>query len=271
VKSLALPIACLLHPAAAQVQYGSVGGARFDENKIAVAADSRGIVNTSSGRGIDDSVCKVVALSRNIVFVSTGVVKSFGLGPLVPDWDNVKLARDAIAKISAQSPDARPDIAKIANEWIGATEANFNAMAVQKPEEFRQRRPESPGSFTVALLGGIDADGRMALFQMRIDASDSGRRAEGRFRRVENCGPYNLCVIGAQDMATEVAQKEVVDWAPPEGTSSEDYDVLRATRLVELTIQRHAGDDVGGMVDAIQLKRDGSLHWYAHKENCPEN
>jgi len=264
--SLVLLIFCLIDPATAQVEHGSIGVVYFTQEKIAAAADSRGIL---AKREIDDSICKIAALGGNIIFVSTGIVRSFGLAPLVPDWDNIEAAREALAKISGQNPKMRPNIAKIANEWIGTMEANFNIMARQKPDLFSQYSPQKPESFTVGLLGGLDADGVLALFQMKIDISDSGKRAEGRFRRVEKCGPYNFCIIGAQDMATEAAQKEVAEWNPTETALVEDYDILRAIRLVELTIKQHTGDDVGGKIDAVQLVRDGSIRWYRRKENCP--
>ena len=63
---------------------------------------------------------------------------------------------------------------------------------------------------------------------------------------------------------------------PAEGYIPGDYgyDMLHAMRMVDLTMMYHKGNDVGGPVDAVQLRRsDGSerVHWYARKQNCSAN
>jgi len=44
--------------------------------------------------------------------------------------------------------------------------------------------------------------------------------------------------------------------------------------LVELTINLAKPEDrhlLGGDVDMVEIKRDGSINWVAKKQNCPEN
>ncbi len=77
-------------PTLAQIQHGTVAVVYYTEDKIIMAADSRGLLLTQNAQP-DDSVCKIAAPYGKMLFVSSHAVayKSGGLFDLVQPWSNV--------------------------------------------------------------------------------------------------------------------------------------------------------------------------------------
>jgi len=135
----------------------------------------------------------------------------------------------------------------------------------------------------VALIAGIDVPGYMIAFQIQITFEKS-RTPPIQYQvwpiscATQLLAPY--CAIGETDVsleyATTIGPKTVPElgalisgkaFSPTFGTA--DYDILRAIRLVDLTIACHKGNDVGDKIDAVQLSKDGTVRWFARKGNCP--
>lgn len=276
---LAWLIAGLCYPATAQVQHGSVGVVYFTQDKIAVAADSRGILTRKDGSKAppDDSICKIATFGGKVIFVSTGLERSFDYGPLVPGWDNISIARNAYIKIASIKGGISGNLADMAKEWSTQVASRFNTMALMRPDVFKGMLPQA-GAFTVAHLGGFDARGNLVLFAMTVSPSTSRTSAEPDTWAVASCPDQNFCALGVVNIVSEFAnasseraKTEVAEWKAPAGSSPRDYDMFKTMRMVELTIRYNQGQDVGGDIDGVQLSHDGSLHWQAQKKNCPEN
>jgi hypothetical protein len=268
----------LVYPAKSQVQHGSVGVVYFTKDKIVMAADSRQTRSGAAGVSPTDDGCKVTALDGNIIFVSTNIVRFLG-GPRVSGWDNDSMIRAVYSKVKSVNSGARGHLAEIAKEWSDSVAAKFNAVASLEPGIFRQMTSDiGAGAFTVAYMGGLDGAGNPGLFVMAVTPNASRTAAEGSEGPIRACSNHDFCAVGVLDIVVEFAnassgraRKEAAEWKPPKGTPPKDYDAFKTMRMVELTIQHHAGPDLGGPIDAVQLNRDGSLHWYARKRNCPEN
>jgi hypothetical protein len=174
-------VSCFIYPAAAQIQHGSVGVIYFTKEKIAVAADSRGIMTRRDGTVAppDDSICKIAAVGGDVIFISTGIERAVGDPPLVPGWDNVSEARSAYAIVKAKYPNVKGRVGDIANLWKIAITKHFNTMARLSPTAFRAITL-SPGALTVASFGGFDLAGNLVLIQIMVTA-DASRTAAGGF------------------------------------------------------------------------------------------
>jgi hypothetical protein len=95
------------------------------------------------------------------------------------------------------------------------------------------------------------------------------------------CGLENaeICIGGEQAIADEFclrstprAKREADNWSPSKAIIDRfGKGAALAIRLADLTAAYDKSGTVGGQIDAVQLKSDGSIQWLAKKEYCPEN
>jgi hypothetical protein len=136
---------------------------------------------------------------------------------------------------------------------------------------------------TVAFLGGQDAAGQFVLFSVQVlPESPSSVKATAKGGQV-TCPPDDFCVVGRSEIVIEFAnakskraQREKATWKSSGGyvPGSLEYAMFRTIRMVELTIKYRKGNEVGGPIDAVQLRRDNGnarMRWFARKPNCPQN
>lgn len=268
-------IFCLIYPATAQIQHGTVGVVYFTQDKISVAADSRGIIDQNTPP--DDTVCKLAAFGGDVIFVSAGSIRNSSQSPLVPSWDNLAEARSAYNRVVFQYSTSRGHVREIAEDWNISISSNFDTMARYAPDSFAGA-VDPAGNLTSAMIGGLDDKGNLVLFGVTISAvtASPASRAVGLAVQAD-CPHRRFCAIGAPEIVTEFADEasersktEAKEWKPPNGSMPRDYDMLRTIRMADLTVLHHVGKDVGGPIDAAQLDRDGSIHWYARKKNCQD-
>jgi hypothetical protein len=141
-----------------------------------------------------------------------------------------------------------------------------------------QMHPSVPVYFrvqNVVLVVGDD-DGTLILFQTDVTYQEGVLGNAVSTTRQVTC-PKSYCAIGEVaivdefvNLTSERAKEETQSWKPPKKSDPKDYDILKTIRLVELTIQYH-NDDVGGSVDAVQMDKDGGVHWFAIKKNCAKD
>jgi hypothetical protein len=263
---------CSVQPTAAQIEHGSVGVIYYTPEKIVMAADSR--VSPGSGAPIPpaNDGCKLAAIDGKIVFVSTGLVRT-------ASWDNNDIIRSAYSKVKSAHPKVSEYLLEIAKEWAVMVRDRFNSVALLQSQLFRRMISDNgPGALTIAHMGGLSGTGELVLFQMSVTPNVSSTGAVGSAGPIPACSNHNFCASGVINVVLEFvnslserAKREALEWRPPKGTLSRDYDIFKAKRLVELTILHQDGKDVGGPIDAVQLSRDGSIHWQALKSICPGN
>jgi hypothetical protein len=261
---------CLVatYPAIAQIQHGSIGVVYFTDEKIVMAADSRAI---EGGLKFNDE-CKVAALGSQIVMVNTGVTRYTSRSPTVPSWNSMDEAHRAYEHVIARgggTGDVAEDLAKSLTDRFKALEAANPRILADAAEN---------GVLTTAYLGGLGSNGRLELFRINILFQPNNINEPIGWRKLAvECIYGHFCALGRTDVflefagkTTERARNEAETWAPESGSKSQDLDIQRTIRLVDLTIQFYKGDDVGGAIDALQIDRSGSIRWYARKSNCPE-
>jgi hypothetical protein len=261
----------LSYPAVAQIEHGTVGVVHLTEDKISVAADSRVTIKGPHPRQ-DDTACKIVALGKNLIFVSAGNTAYESHNLLVPSWTNNNEVRMAYERINSGN------IREIATEWGRSVSSHFDALNIWEPNDFRAAR--AGDLLTIALFAGIDSNDALVLFRGIVFATDFGLHPAGYRIDQVTCPAHNFCVIGEPeivieflDAATDRANEEAAKWAIVAPFAGDyDFDMFRAIRMVDLTITLHQGNDVGGLIDAAQIRwldLNEPIYWYTRKENCP--
>src|SRR4029077_17580065 len=276
-------------PALAQIQHGTVAVIYYSKDKIIMAADSRALNENAPP---SDSECKVAALYGKIIFVSSGaaVYEKGSRGDRVGSWTNTEENRRAYDAASLLYATSHDRVVGAATEWGKSISSHFQSLFFWHPEKIAFVTQGGSGILTRALIGGLDDSGNLILVQTLV--MFKGQPSPALFpnpypyplavgpapypvTNVVSCRGY--CAIGEIEveqefvnLTSERAKKEAKEWKPPKRAKTADYDILRTRRLVELTIEYHAGD-VGGSIDIVQMDKDGRVHWYAIKENCSEN
>lgn len=247
-----------------------------------MAAESR-LTRGGIGGATTDDGCKVSALDGKMVFVSGGLTRHVR-DALSPGWDSNDLIREAYSKVKSENPPVHGKLAEVAKEWSAAVADQLNEAERLQPGLLRQFIITLGGAgagFTLGYLGGLDDLGNLSLFFAEVAPNASGTFAESRGGPISACSDHGFCLLGGvpdldvgrefANRSSERARKEAADWKPPKGTAPKDYDAFKTMRMLELVLQHHTGNESGGPIDVVQLNRDGSVHWYARKANCPEN
>jgi hypothetical protein len=265
-------------PAFAQIQQGSVAVVYYSEahDKIIMAADSRALW---TGNPVpDNTACKIAAPQGKMLFVSTnfGGWKNGGPKDVVPSWMNVEEIHRAYntASMLYTAPGAR--VHGAADEWGKLTTSHFQALLQEHPEAVTEFAKKNHGVLTKAFIGGLGNRGTMLLWKTTVSYQQGVVSYE-----MHGVGcPNSFCPIGggAEKVAEEFtnqtsprAIREAKEWKPPKSSKPEDYDILKTMRFVELSIKYYKGNDVGGKIDAVEMSKDGSVHWYTAKPNCTQD
>jgi len=278
------------HPLAlAQVSHGTIGVMYYSQDKIIMAADSRVLViRDSIGKRVppDDTACKITALDNQIVFIAANITshQEARISPVEP-WTAIGDIREVYKALSVTGQ-KRTWVGAVANKW-GEVESK-RLLTLYEFEPSLVIDSVRNGVLTVAFIGGIDVPGYLIAFQVEV-GFDKTKTPPIQYQVspvwcASRIGPY--CGIGNPDVVEEYrnlrSQKAVMEmfsWLSGKAFSKtfgpEDIDIIKAIRLVDLTIGRHkeiADDksvaDVGGKIDALELTRDGKVRWFARKENC---
>jgi hypothetical protein len=271
--------------AVAEVNHGTVGVIYYTQDKIIMAADSRALFSGSTTPP-DDTQCKVAAPYGEFLFVSAGLGGSVRIkaSDPVPPWSNQDLARVAYGKLRGFP--AANFVKSVAVKWTELELANLEIMYRYFPEHILKAADMGHGKIVDAMFGGRE-DGLLKLFLVQI-SFDKMQVPSMRvtimdyFSCPEETGHF--CVIGDSTIVLEFlkqtskrARDEAGTWKPSPTVKARDRDIVRAMRLVELTIRYQTGimvdgqtqKDIGGPIDAVEFGRTGSLRWYQKKKNCP--
>lgn len=263
-------------PTLAQLQHGTVAVVYFTKDKIIMAADSRELVRNVPQ---DDTACKVVAPRGEMVFVSSNYIgyRNAGVGDPVDSWSNNEEIHRAYNTVALSHSSNQSRIVETALEWGKVVSLHFQSLLFLHPEKLNEVVRKGSGVLTIAEMGGLDSDGALIRLETEIKFKEGASPPVfPETTKFTDC-PKSYCAIGEIEieqefvnLTSERAKEETKSWRPPEKSRPEDYDMLRTMRLVDLTIKYHDGD-VGGRVDAVQMDKDGTVRWFAIKENCKKD
>jgi hypothetical protein len=261
--------------ALAQTRKGTIGVIYYTEDKIAAAIDSRAIAEIGPASDLE---CKVATIDKQVLVMLAGVEVHTDATRNV-NWSGMEEARRAYKTISSQETPAEGRTAQTAAWWASVMLTNVTEWNGVSPSAVRANVEN--GTLIRAFFGGRDQKGSLVLWQVRITYESA--RMNPLDRIVEKISCINdICALGRVDLVAELTQTdsqrahaEALEWERIADTIPlEDRPIRKAMRLVNLTIQeRHSRNllDVGKPIDAVEMKRDGTVRWYERKQNCPEN
>lgn len=263
------------HPALSQIKKGTIGVVYYTEDKIVMAADSRG---THSNKPPDDKQCKIAALGEQIIFVNSGFLGVEPSGPfdVVKRWQSIEEAHTAYDRMKTVYPN-QTIAAQVASEWARATADNLNLLYAVNPKMILDRADPN-GRLTSAFFGETTESGHLTLHFVTIVVRPGSFPAVNfdppRPITRDKCSP---CAIGKGEILVEFTQKssvrarqEAKHWTEDlKQFKTEDRDILWVIRLVDLTIAYDKSGTVGGKIDTLELRRGEGIRWYQRKPKCP--
>ena len=281
-----------------QLRSGTIVVISYSKQKVIVAADSR--ANFGDGR-YEDSYCKITALSDKLVFAATGIVGDSSY--LLPEdlrFGAIEEARKAVVGItlrpnpqdtSSVHTDAFFDA--VGERWGSAMAERFRRAAPERLQDWlkimslENNRTSAP--FVIGIFAGLGTYGQIMVMSVHVDYGRPQKDMRVPLAHYDlewldiSELPEGMTITEAYGMPeivqeinggkTDFAKREMAALAElRQKTTPDEYDRLRAIRLVDLTIAFHPKHDfVGGKIDAAELLRGGKINWRQRKENCPAN
>ena len=238
------------------------------KNRVIIAADSRTetTVNGTVIQGIDDSYCKISALSGDVVFSAAGL-----LSDGKRSWTAVSEAIAAIANTPHENRISSAEGDLVLMKWAEGMKQNFREFSNQQLSAYAYA---DHGHLTIGLLAGVEKTGGAWVHAMILDYADGFLSPQGYVFSSDD-PPTAYTSLGKYEIFHEFEDEKKSSRAIAERTAWEHtgllgttFDEFKARRLVELTIMYHADKlEVGGPVDEIELDANG-VRWVQVKKNC---
>jgi hypothetical protein len=274
ISSTILRAAVLLLPIAIVASaHGTAIVIGYSKDKIVIAAESR---RGDEGKSYEDDACKVTALSDRFLFTVSGRNDDKTDGVL--GWDATEQAKSAFSRMSRLPLEFTPAL-DTASFWEETLLQNINDHI--RPSELANLGPTPmyidgwflglspmgniqaayarigtiPRTYPVRLYAPPVVDGGVLdTMEYRVQGGD--QRLFDEF--------YKASSARAKAESSKTAEL-FKTW------SSEEVDVREVIRMLELIIQyTDRPKDVGGPIDAVELKRGGTVHWIQRKPICKD-
>ena len=248
----------------AQLQTGSIVVIGFTEDKIIIAADSL-TLDSLSKQPTHKDYCKIAAINNQLIFGSVGS-SSYAGGRVVSPWSNAE-------EVKAAFLGNHSDVFAVAKTWGEAIASHWNVMYSFYPRIVERSLTED-GIITAALFV-MNVNNRFS-YVIDVVRFDGHRFKEEQGFFGTTCLPY--CAIGKAVAfnefnvgLTERAKREGRVSPSPQLSTQIDIQTLQAIRLADLAAAYEPTKDIGGAIDAVEFRKDGTIHWIARKPNCREN
>jgi len=268
-------LAVLILPSFAQAEDiwgGSIVILKYTRERASIAADSRvNMVRMVGNQGYRDDYCKIVTLSNNFLFVSAGAqgleTRRFGAS-----WSVNELAGGALRTVTLLG--LENIVEETARRWMNSLSFHMKQIAPSLRKAVLQEvgnRILVQGIFIGVEKGSVSA--------WRASILEVNSLVRGKLQALEP----SIAALGRSDIfhefvieetnPSERAKAERANWEH-ELVSKDpaERDILTVIRLVDLTIAFESrSETVGGPIDAVELTRDGKIHWFQRKANCLTN
>ena len=269
ILGILLALASASRHAVAQERQGTISVVRYDPTRVIVAADSRHNFGKGVSASPNDLACKVTALGKHVVFVAAGLVGYDNKGPRdrLHTWRAEDEARHVYANLMKQGgiwEDNR--LVELSASWGDVVRSHIADFARFSP--LAVRNSAVAGLLTTALIATARGkNAHVALVQIAFDANDRVYVITPRRIRLGK----GQIVTEFLELRSERAKIEAGRFAREvHGLSEDEREVRRVIRLVDLTIRLHPDrNDVGGPVDALELRGGEPVRWIQRKPECP--
>jgi hypothetical protein len=279
---------CILIPYVTFAQIGSSHGTivitNVTKDEIVFAADSL----AKRPFGPDYSYCKIVALQHQVIFAGVGYLayKSAMFDP-VPAFDGREIAGRAVVANGIGLPGMN-HMERIAKVWADEMSTHLELLYRWHPEEILgviRLNGGTKGEIASAQFAEIE-DGKIRQTSVAITLRQENLSqpiwwAIGPLAGCWVCGQSSeagLCASGRSAIAQAICTKATarpelelrLDYSPTLKQQGWDDPSLLALRIADLTVAYDISGEVGGRIDVVRLKSDGSIEWLARKDNCRE-
>jgi hypothetical protein len=257
----------VIHNALAQVSSGTAIIFDFSENETIIAADS--LAGNGDTGTPDYSRCKIAAFGHKVIFTTVGNSGWADSKGLTPTWDNMELARDAAHE---------SDVDSVAAKWAKSVKSYWDFINRMDPRRARDIASANAGQFTAGVFVGKGLAARAAIIGYDGRSPDP---VTIRLGEITDCWPCaqssraRICAAGshidvAAKFCSERKKTDKIELRTKLRKSDSNSELT--VKIVELTIDAYKlSGDVGGAVDAVTIKKNGTIHWNSRKENCPDN
>ena len=265
----------------AQVGHGTVVILDFFKDKLAIAADSR---VTYEDRPPQDTVCKIRQYQHRIVFAEIGAL---GFMPGAHDpfrgWDNVELAYRSVRAQASPEKDPDTELKDIAGIWARTLASYWNTAYRYQPDSVARAAFWGAGQISSGFFAEI-RNGTIHTLHVDVELDKDKSPPMSAFTfKMGDCWPCGdgerVCAMARPlipkefcEQTSQRAKDEAAHWTPsPELVAKISRETLHAVRLVDDTIAFDPMIGLGGKVDALELRNDGTINWIFRKPSCPEN
>jgi hypothetical protein len=268
-------------PIATHAQLSSAGTIivyTLTQDKVAIAADSRGKIPDMPGHPPDDTNCKITAFNNQFVFSAAGTQ---GYTPVLaidstPQWDNMTEAARAVHLHQSESyGSAVAQVTAIAETWSSTIKMNWQFLYFGHRNVVMRAAEIGQGVLTTGIFAGAkNGEVALAIREIRFYPATS---TVGVVSMVCPLGVF--CATGKTDVFIEFstghgerAEAERKNWAAHLSTirllEKVGPELLQAVRFAELVKELDSSGTVGGEIDALELRKNGGIYWYQLKDNC---
>ena len=271
--------------AEAQIDFGTVIVVGVSQNKVVIATDSHSATQDNHGR------CKVAVLGGKVLYGAAGVVADTvaglpnawifdALGVAKTSFEGAPKRMQACAASSSCPSDPKSLPENVAQGWLDSMLSSLSTASYVGADDWKL------GAGVTGIVAGVGSSGDMEAVVDQVvcqkpDPQTAGADAKPR----GNCQPHLdfskkiippkgqtvWIPLGISDTANEYlrqtsdrAKAEVQEWP-----KLQEWQV--AYRLVDLTLAYSQKKDyVGGPIEVVELRRNGTVIWIQNPQSCPE-
>jgi hypothetical protein len=249
----------------AQINSGTIVAFQLIDEKLIMAADSRGLL-----KGVpSDTHCKIAAFRHKMIVAVAGNAASVKL-PGWSAWDATKEARYAIAHTSFRKQQTAEGLVNaVADDWVVRMKRHWEKDLRQHPDVIKEIAERNHSSLTNGIFAAA-MHGTIAITPRTVRLTNG---------IIDFIIPINAeecttpCAVGETDVFTEYIVGKTPRSANEKWSASPVERIVRLVELMGTYEQPNASGiiEVGGPTDALELWKDGSIHWIRKKCNCPDN
>lgn len=253
-----LPLFSLVRAGSQTESIGTVVIIGREENKIVVATDSKAVSHSGKNRNDD---CKILALNNNFFVASAGIRhfdESSRMTGLQLSWDTHEIASKVFASLKSKS------VKEITENWGNTGTRLLNKFPLRERETLASGTGLAKEG-SVLLVAGLDKNGRIDAKVTTI-TFDSGtfvsQVKQIPIRQIAGIGHGKELVNEFISGKTMRARKETSNWRLTTSGKTPD-EIYRSwiTQLARLVIFYDDSGEVGGQVEAVELRSNGTLSW----------
>jgi hypothetical protein len=252
----------LLH-ALPQSQSGTIVATEFSDERLIIAADSRG--TDEYGKPITNCNCKIHVIGESLVFVGAGKDSIV--------YNGMNLVDGAAAAVRVRRDNKTASVERIAQLWAQQMKIDLGKVGTISREMLLKGLDTE--MIVHGIFGGIADHGGITAYNAAVVYKLSGDTVILSVK-VEPLGHGLRGFTNHTDLLQEFFghnTKRGIDWNAKlekelDAKHISDYEPYRLIAGVEAAIKWANDKRIGGDVDGLILNKGGKIVWVKKKKNC---